>query len=293
MSKTNGYIFYTDSSCDMPVRETEQLGIRRIPLYFTFDGEDGEYTDCDMSIDSFYGRMREGAVVKTSAVSPSIFESEFEKALDEGYDVIYTGLSGALSSTYNSARIAASELNERYPEHHVFVIDSLSASVGIAMLLRLGCEKKAAGATSEETAEYMEYIRHKICHWFAVDDLEYLRRGGRISSTAAVLGGVLGIRPILHVNGNGRPAYVSKVRGKKAVIGALADRYAAFADDVGGCVYVAHADDPEDAERLKDELVSRFSANVGGIFDVGSVIGAHVGPGTVALFFVGRERGEA
>lgn len=287
----NDYVIYTDSSCDLKPDTLKEWGIRCIPLTFTFVGDETEYTDNDIDSAAFYQMIRDGGIARTAAINPDVFSSEFEKALADGYDVIYTGLSGALSSTYNSAKLAAAELSDRYPDRRVMTVDSLSASGGLAMLLYLACRKKAEGATVDEVAAYIEDTKLKICHWFAVDDLECLKRGGRISSTVAVVGTVLGIKPILHVNDEGKPVSAAKARGKKAVISMLADKYGELAEEIGADpVYISHADNAEDAEKLKAELESRYGVSVSLVADIGTVLGAHVGPGTIAFFFVGKHR---
>ena len=235
--------------------------------------------------------MRAGGVAKTAAVNSETFAIEFKKLLDKGLDILYIGFSSGLSTTYNSARIAADQLREEYPERKILLVDTLAASAGIALLIDLVIEKKNAGASIEEAAAYAEAMKLKICHWFTVDDLVYLKRGGRISPTAAFFGNMLGIKPVLHVDNDGHLINVLKVRGRKVSIMTLADKYAELCDDEGDKkVYISHADCLSEAEELGRIIKEKYGAETKLITNVGTVIGAHSGPGTIALFFVGKER---
>ncbi len=285
------FIIHTDSACDIQPSVLKEWGVPYMALTFRFDGSDKEYYDGDIESKAFYDKMRDGAVAKTAAVNTALFKEMFEKTLKEGNDILYLGFSSGLSTTYNSARIAAEELKSDYPDRKIITIDSLCASAGFGLLLRLALDKKAEGATIEETAEYIESIKLKLCHWFTVDDLVYLKRGGRVSPTVAFVGNVLGIKPILHVDNDGHLINITKVRGRKTSITALADRYTALADKLDSDkVYISHGDCLEDAEELARILKERHGATVSIITPVGTVIGAHSGPGTIALFFVGKER---
>ena len=287
----NSYVIYTDSSCDL---SSEMLKAREIyysSLSFRFDGGEKEYYNNEMPIGEFYGKMREGGVAKTSAVNVESFAAGFRSLLEEGQDILYLGFSSGLSTTYNSARLAAEQLKDEYPDRRILTVDTLAASAGVALLIDLVQKKKQAGATIEEAAEYAEALKLKISHWFTVDDLVYLKRGGRVSASTALIGNMLGIKPILHVDNEGHLINVQKVRGRRLAIHTLAEKCNALRDtDFPAIAYISHADCLDEAEALATVLKDKFGVKTELITDVGSVIGAHSGPGTLALFFVGKER---
>ena len=287
----NNYIIFTDSSSDFSADMIKERGMLYSSLSFKFEGEENVYLCDEMPMKEFYDKMRSGAVAKTAAVNPEGFSEKFEKCLKDGFDILYIGFSSGLSTTYNSARIAAEQLAPNYPDRKIITVDTLAASAGIALLIDLVLEKKNAGATIEEAAKFAEDIKLKICHWFTVDDLVYLKRGGRISPTAAFFGNMIGIKPVLHVDNEGHLINVSKIRGRRAAIIALADKYGELADEnAKKQVYISHADCLSDAEFLANYIKTKYGADTNLITDVGNVIGAHSGPGTLALFFVGKER---
>ncbi len=287
----NNFIIFTDSGCDLKPETLKKWGVEYINLTFRFDDDEREFSNEDMGIDEFYNRMREGASAKTSAVNPESFASAFEGALKEGKDILYLGFSSGLSTTFNSSRIASEELMEAYPERKIITVDTLCASAGQGMAVYLAVQKKNSGATIEEVAEYIEGKKAQICHWVTVDDLEYLKRGGRISPTVAFAGKALGIKPVIHANNEGKLDSVAKARGRKAAITTLVDKYGELAVEAkGGMVFISHADAADDVDTLIEMLRSKYSVSVELITDIGPVIGAHSGPGTLALFFIGKER---
>ena len=287
----NDFIIYTDSGSDISPQLLAEWGVRWSSLTFRFEDEDVEYTSTDMTVDAFYDRMRAGGIAKTAAVNIGTFADAFEPLLQQGKDILYLGFSSALSTTYNSAAIAAQQLSDQYPERKIITVDSLGASAGEGLLVYLANEKRKSGATLDETVTYVEEIRPHICHWFTVDDLEYLKRGGRVSPTVAFVGNVLGIKPVLHVDNDGKLVNISKIRGRKKSLAALAEKYAELAaQPESGTVFISHSDCLEDANALADLLHEQHNVRVQLITSVGTVIGAHTGPGTVALFFVGKER---
>ncbi len=290
MSANKTYVILTDSSCDLHRETIDEWEIGASSLTFRFDGEDKEYTNDGMNISEFYSRMKAGGVAKTAAVNTESFAKDFTPYLEKGLDILYIGFSSGLSTTFNSARLAALELSEKFPERKILTVDSLCASAGGALLVRLALDKREAGADIESVAEFVESIKLSICHWFTVDDLVYLKRGGRVSSTAAFFGNMLGIKPVMHVDNEGHLVNVEKVRGRKTAIEALADKYGELHLDGDYPIYISQADSTADAERLAAILKSKYGADVSIITDVGPVIGAHSGPGTLALFFVGKER---
>lgn len=285
----NDYIIFTDSGSDISAEVLADWGVKAQSLTFKFNGEDREYKNEDLTAKDFYDRMRGGAVGKTSAINIETFKDAFRGELAEGRDVLYLGFSSGLSNTYNAGRLAAEELHEEFPDRRVIALDTLCASAGQGLLVKLAADKKAAGAEIEEVARYVMEIRPRLCHWFTVDDLQYLKRGGRVSPTAAFVGGMLNIKPVMHVDDEGKLTPVKKVRGRKAALREIADRYEQLALDKNGVIYISHGDctdDVEEAKRLLEEKGGRVEL----ITDVGPVIGSHSGPGTLAVFYLGCER---
>ncbi|MBE6708883.1 MAG: DegV family protein [Ruminococcaceae bacterium] len=287
----NNYIIFTDSACDIPAATLKEWGVEHRSLTFRFDGSEKEYFDGEIPSKDFYDKMRAGGIAKTAAINVDTFAAEFEKILKDGTDVLYIGFSSGLSTTFNSGRLAAEQLREKYPERKIIAVDSLAASAGFGLIIHLVLEKKAAGATIEEAAAYVEEIRNKLCHWFTVDDLVYLKRGGRVSAAAAFFGNALGIKPVLHVDNEGHLVPVTKVRGRKTAIKALADKFDELAvDHKGGTIYISHGDCLDEVNMLVNIIKEKHGVDVELITNVGTVIGAHSGPGTIALFFIGTEK---
>ena len=287
---TTNYRIVTDSACDMG-ELLKEWGVASVSLTLKFDGEDVAQLNDEIEPVAFYNRMREGGVAKTSAVNPDAFMGVFEPIVAAGEDILYIGFSSGLSTTYNSARLAAEKLSEKYPERKIVTLDSLSASAGFGMLVYLAVKKKQDGATIEENAEYITSLVPRMCHWFTVDDLVYLKRGGRISPTVAFVGGVLGIKPVLHMDGEGHLISKFKVRGRRASIKALADKLTELmTDKTQGPVFICHADCQNDASLLSSMIKEEHGLDTDITVFTGPVIGAHSGPGTLALFFIGNER---
>ncbi|MBR4661274.1 MAG: DegV family protein [Clostridia bacterium] len=287
----NEYIIYADSACDIKPEILKEWGVDFLPLTFRFSDSEKEYVDGEIDPREFYAKMREGAVAKTAAVNAERFTEEFDKILAAGKDLLYIGFSSGLSTTYNSGRLAAEQLREKYPDRKIFTVDSLSASAGFGLLLYLTVGMKNEGATIEEAAAFAEETRFHLCHWFTVDDLVYLKRGGRISPTLAFVGNALGIKPVLHMDDEGHLINMFKVRGRRSSVTALADKYGELAlDKKGGVVFICHGDCDSDVETLKQVLADKYGAQVKLVTYTGTVIGAHSGPGTLALFFVGEHR---
>ena len=286
----SSYVILTDSACDIVPETLAEWGVKSISLTFRFNDEDKEYDNDGMPSADFYNRMRNGSVAKTSAINSERFRLFFEQELKEGNDVLYLGFSSGLSATYSCGRRAAEELQAEYPEQKILTVDSLSASAGFGLLLYLTLQKKQAGATIEEAAQFAEQTRMHLCHWFTVDDLVYLKRGGRISPTVALVGGVLGIKPVLHMDDEGHLISVSKVRGRKAALKALSDKFGELAVDRTGPVYISHGDCIEDARYLENLVKEKYGVKEVYTYYTGAVIGSHSGPGTLALFFLGSKR---
>ena len=287
----NRYVIFADSSCDIRPELLEKWEVPFCSLTVKFDDEEKSFQNFDRPSAEFYGKMRQGGVARTAAANVAEFMSAFEPELQKGNDILYIGFSSGLSTTVNSGAMAAKELLERYPERKILTVDSLAASAGYGLLLYLTVQKKNAGASIEEAAAFAEATRLHICHWFTVDDLVYLKRGGRVSAAAALVGGLLNIKPVLHVDNEGHLINMFKVRGRRASIKALAEKFGELAvDKTDSTLFISHGDCIQDAELLAKMVKEMYGLDVELITDVGPVIGAHSGPGTLALFFVGTER---
>ena len=287
----DNYVIFTDSACDMESDTLKKWNVKFIDLTLKFDGEDKIYQNSKVEPVAFYNKMRDGGVAKTSAVNSQAFKLAFEEELKNGNDIFYLGFSSGLSTTYNSGASAAKTLSEAYPDRKILTVDSLAASAGFGLLVYLAVKKKEEGASIEELAKYMEEIKWNMCHWFTVDDLVYLKRGGRVSAAAALVGGMLGIKPVLHVDNEGHLINTAKVRGRKASIKALFDKYKELAiDPTKGPIYICQGDCKEDADMLTNMIKEEFGPETDMTVFTGPVVGAHSGPGTLALFFLGKER---
>ena len=287
----NAYTFFVDSSCDTPKEYLDLWGVKTIDLTFRFVDSSEEYKNSQIDVKEFYESLRSGRDAKTSAVNVEEFKMAFEPELAEGRDVMYLAFSSGLSTTFNSARLAALELSEKYPDRKIVVTDSLCASTGYGMLVQLTTKKLAEGATLEEAAEYAESMRPHMCHWFTVDDLNFLKRGGRVSAVAAFVGTAIGIKPVLYMNDEGKLISRFNVRGRKKAIKALAEKMGELALDISeGPVHICHGDCEGDAQLLAGYVKEMYGREVEIITYTGPVIGCHSGPGTLALFFLGKER---
>ena len=287
----NSYTIFTDTACDIIPETLQAWNVKYVSLTFRFQDEDKEYTESDIPSSAFYDRMRGGAVAKTAAINSETFRVAFETELSAGRDVLYIGFSSGLSTTYNSARMAAQELSEQYPDRTIITIDSLAASAGFGLLVALAVQKRDEGADIQTLADYVRDLIPRLCHWFTVDDLVYLKRGGRVSPTVAFVGNLLGIKPVLHVDDEGHLISMSKTRGRRAAIAALAQKYGELIENPEqNIAFISHVDCVSDALKLKEMIESQYGANVTLITPVGTVIGAHSGPGTLALFFIAKHR---
>ncbi len=287
----DSYVIFTDSACDLSPETLRDWGVRYESLTYTFNTSPRSYENYELPFPEFYGRMRNGEVAKTAAVNIEKFLESFRECLDNGQDILYIGFSSGLSNTVNAGIKAAEVLGPEYPGRKIIVIDTLAASAGEGLLLYFAVEARRRGASIEEAESAVRDRIFKLDHWFTVDDLVYLKRGGRVSAAAAFFGGVLGIKPVLHVDDEGHLIPVTKVRGRKASLKALADKYTELAETPEeGTVFISHGDCIEDAEYLARLIKEAHGVEVKIITYVGSVIGAHSGPGTMALFFVGKMR---
>ena len=287
----NVYIIFTDSCCDISPELLAQWGVPYANMTFSFDGEEKEYISTDISNKEFYDRMRHGAHARTAAINAATFADAFTPILESGKDILYIAFSSGLSTTFNSAHMAVEELKDAYPERKILIVDTLAASAGGGLMVYMALNKKSEGVSLEENAAYIESLVPQHCIWFTVDDLEYLKRGGRVSPLVAFAGGVLGIKPVLQMDEEGHLVKVSTARGRKKAIEALANKYAELSyEEKNTPVFISHAECEEDAKALAEILNQKHGVEVTLITEIGPVIGSHAGPGTIALFFIGKHR---
>lgn len=289
----SNYVIITDSAADMDQALADRAQVEVIPLSLNL----GETTYRDwpdrreLDPKELYARLRAGEVATTSAVNMVDVKEVIEPHLKAGEDVLYLAFSSGLSTSCRSAQLAAEELAEEYPQRTIFVVDTLAASLGQGLLVYLTALRRQEGATLEEARDYAEDTKLRLCHWFTVDDLHFLKRGGRISAATAMLGTMLSIKPVLHVDDEGHLINISKARGRKASIQALVERAAQTAvEPEKQTMFICHGDCMEDAEYLAALARERLGVRDIHIGYTGPVIGSHSGPGTLALFFVGTGR---
>jgi len=285
------YVLITDSTCDLPLSFYKQTGTRMIAMHYMIDGQ--EYADDGVSLSShdFYEKMRGGAMPSTMQVNVQRLMDEFTDILDSGKDLIYITFSSALSGTYNAACMAARELSEKYIDSKIYVVDSLCACGGEGMLVYHTAQKKAEGLDIDSLKSWIEENRYRQCHFFMVNDLFHLHRGGRVSKTSAIVGSLVGIKPAMYVNNLGQLCVGSKVRGRQQAFRMMVDKMMETIINPGDqLIIINHADSPEDAESIANDIRSRTVVKEIQIMPLGPVIGAHVGPGCMAVFSVGTER---
>ena len=288
------YVIMTDSCCDLSEKEVRDMNLTVLPLSYQMDGK--EYLDtpdhADMPMEEFYRRLDAGAECTTSAISVGTFVDGMRPILAAGKDILYIAFSSGLSTTYQSATIAAEDLRKEFPDRKITVIDSLSASRGQGMLVWRAVQEKNKGKTMDEVETFVREAIPGQCHWFTVDNLYHLKRGGRISGTTALVGSMLNIKPVMHTDIEGHLTPVSKARGMKGALKSLVDgmEKLGVGDLSKQTVFICHANCPDSVAYISDLLRDRF-----GVTDIrpefiGPVIGSHTGSGTLGLFFVGRER---
>ena len=287
------YVIMTDSCCDLTDQMARDLELEVLPLTMHMDGQDypNDLAGTAISNQEFYKRIRAGKLATTSAVNVGQFQDAMRRVLESGRDIVCVCFSSALSTTYQSAVIAAEDLRAEFPEAEIHVVDSLSASLGQGLLLYLAVEQKRKGLTAAELAKWVEDNRLTVCHWFTVDDLNFLKRGGRVSATTALLGTMLSIKPIMHTSDEGKLVPVSKARGRKAAIAALLDKIEALGiHPEKQTMFICHADCEEDAKAVAQTIQDRFGTPTVHINYIGPVIGSHTGPNTMGIFFRGTQR---
>ena len=287
------YVLITDSSADLSQEMVQELGVTVLPLSFTIQGKTyRNYPDNrEMDLPLFYDMLRAGELATTSAVNVAEYTQAVEPILQEGKDVLILAFSSGLSSTYQASVLAAGELREKYPDRKIYTVDTLCASLGQGLLVYLAVQEQRKGKNIEEVRDWAEAAKLHLCHQFTVDDLHFLKRGGRISATTAVVGSMLQIKPVLHVDNEGHLINIGKARGRQASLKALVDKMEKTVTEEGRkTVFISHGDCRKDAVTVADMVRERFGTQDIRINYVGPVIGAHSGPGTLALFYLGTER---
>lgn len=287
------YVLITDSSADLSQEMVQELGVTVLPLSFTIQGKTyRNYPDNrEMDLPLFYDMLRAGELATTSAVNVAEYTQVVEPILQEGKDVLILAFSSGLSSTYQASVLAAGELREKYPDRKIYTVDTLCASLGQGLLVYLAAQEQRKGKSIEEVRDWAEETKLHLCHQFTVDDLHFLKRGGRISATTAVVGSMLQIKPVLHVDNEGHLINIGKARGRQASLKALVDKMEKTVTEEGRkTVFISHGDCRKDAVTVADMVRERFGTQDIRINFVGPVIGAHSGPGTLALFYLGTER---
>ena len=286
------FVIMTDSCCDLTAQMAEELGVVVLPLHLLIGEETfANYLDGrEIGFHEFYDRVRNGAMPTTSAVSVGAFEDAMRAVLQEGKDILCLNFSSALSTTYQSAVIAAEALRDEFPEAAIHVLDTLCASAGQGLLVYLCAQQKFAGKSLAEVFQYAQEMAPKVAHWVTVDDLNHLKRGGRISTTTAFVGSMLSIKPIIYVNDEGKLINVGKARGRKPALLQVVKELEQRLLDPSLPVFISHGDCEEDAKFVAEEVNKRTGAEVKLITYVGPVIGSHTGAGVIALCFVGKER---
>ncbi len=284
------YVITVNSTVDLPKEWLEERNVPIVPLKYTIDGE--TYTDMEgLSAKEFFAKLREGKMSVTSQVNPEEAADILEPYVKEGKDILHLGFSSGLSGTLNSMRIAGQMLAEKYPEAKIIVIDTLCACLGEGLLLYKALQEKAKGKTIDEVAQWVEENKLHICHDVTVDDLNHLHRGGRVSKTTAVLGTLVQIKPIIHMDNNGKLQVIGKERGRKKSLNKIVDmaveQSEGWDNDI---IMITHGDCIEDAEYVAKLVREKMGIDNILINNIGTVIGSHTGPGVVAVFCMGNKR---
>ena len=288
------YVIISDSTTDLTSAMISDLKVEILPLHFVIDGKSYANDPCneELSGAEFYELLRGGKTATTVQVNIDACMTAFERHLKEGRNILYIAFSSALSGTFNSASVAAKTLSEKYPERKIIVIDSLCAAMGEGLLVYLAAEKKNNGASLQEVAAWVEENKLRVCHLFTVNDLFHLKRGGRVSSTSAMFGTMLGIKPVLNVDNDGRLVPCGKVRGRRQALDALVAKLDETGENISEqTIFISHADSEEDAQYVGEKIREKHKGCNVIISMIGPVVGAHAGPGTIALFFLGSSRG--
>lgn len=287
------YVITTDSTVDLPKEYLKENNITYLPLSYMIDG--ATYKDMEgLSHKEFFDRIRKGSMPTTSQVNPDEAKAAFEPILKEGKDILHIAFSSGLSGSYNSARVAALELADKYPEAKMIVIDSLCASLGEGLLLHKVIDRKNQGMDMNELAQWVEDNKMHVCSLVTVDDLNHLQRGGRVSKASAIIGTMVQIKPIIYIDMEGKLQVIGKERGRKKslnkLISMMEERLNDGWEHENDIVTVTHGDCLEDAMYVADQIKAKFGIERVLVNGIGTVIGSHTGPGVIALFFMGNKR---
>ena len=283
----HSYVIITDTGCDISPELLKEWQVECVDLRFRRDGETAEYTQAQMPTADFYQEMRDGAVFKTSAANEDDFRKAFTPILEAGRDILYIGFSLGLSSTVNTGINVAEELKAKFPERKIEVVSTLAASAGQGLLVWYTVRNRDNGLSLEDNAADIREKAPHMCHWFTVEDLKYLKRGGRVSAASAFLGTALNIKPVLHVDDDGHLIPIHKVIGRRMSLNTMLARMKELKQEEKPVYFISHGDCIDDAKLLEEKVYGEFGVRAKLITDIGPVIGAHSGPGTLALFFLG------
>lgn len=287
------FAVFTDSFSNLPGSLLRQLDIRTMPCTYMVEGVPCSYNGDigDFDAKAYYDLMRQGKMITTTLTNSQLFMEYFRPALEEGLDVLYVGLSSGVSGTYQAAVMAAQELMEEFPERKVRTVDSLGAGLGTGLLTCLGADYRARGMNADEAADQLDRDKLRLCEYFTVGSLTYLRRTGRVSAATAAIGNVLNIKPLLYGDYEGHIVACEKYRGRKKVIDAIVERYRKKAvDPQNNRVFISHGDCPEEAQALADQVCAIAQPKELIVCPHEPLTGSHVGPGMLALFFLGDSR---
>lgn len=286
------YIITVNSTVDLPKEWLTERKVPIVPLKYTIDGE--TYEDMDgLSAKEFFGKLRDGKMAATSQVNPGEAKEALKPFLEEGKDILHLAFSSALSGTCNSMRIAAEELMEEYPQQKMIVVDTLCACLGEGLLLYYALKRKSEGFSMEETAKWVEENKLHVCHNVTIDDLEHLHRGGRISKTVAVLGGMVKIKPMIHMDDKGALQVIGKERGRRKSLNKIVDtavKQSKGWEKENDIIMITHGDCEEDARYVEELVREKMGIDQILVNNIGTVIGSHTGPGVVAVFCMGDKR---
>ena len=283
------YQIITDSCCDFTEQQYKENNVFCASLTVSYNGESRTNFSDPAAVKGFYDELRCGVTASTAAANPGDWAQLMEPILEAGEDVVVLAFSSGLSTTYQSAVIAAKELREEYPQRTIHVIDTLCAALGQGLLVWHACRKREEGLSADELAAWVEEHKLQVCHWVTVDDLTHLKRGGRISATTAIVGTMLNIKPIIFLDNDGHLINTAKVRGRKAAMEYLLKKFEETVTD-RETVFIGHGDCPEDAAMLEEMLKEQHGVQNVITGFVGPVIGAHTGPGVLVVFFLGTHR---
>ena len=287
------YIIVTDATSDIPNEMANELNVKVVPMSFSLGEKNyNHYPDYrELDIKTFYDKKRAGQTSLTTQINVAVYLDFFEEIIKSDKDLLYISFSSALSSTYQSSVLAAKELNEKYPDFKIITIDSKAATLGETLLVKLAAQKKSEGMNIEDLSKWVAENHLKVCHYFTVDDLNHLKRGGRMTAMTAFIGTALDIKPILHVNDEGKLIPLDKVRGRKKALKVLFNYLAELSENLEEqTVFIGHGDCIEDARNLESLIKEAYKVKEVIIHPIGPIIGSHTGPGAITLFFLGKHR---